>query len=346
MRILAAHPGPRFSVHDVHVGWTEALREVGNRVAEYDLSTRLTMYDAALIEGPNKTVKKAFSPEQAVQLAVNGLCAALYRLKPEVLFVTYARFYPNEIFDLARTYGTKIVVMHTESPYEDERQLEVASHADINLVNDPTHLVKFNEVAPTYYMPHSYREGFHQPGDQKASVAGDFVFVGTGYKSRINFFDQMNFDGLDVLLAGNWQMLSDDSHLRKYVIHDFDECLDNQQTVEVYQSCKVGMNLYRREVDMGDSITEEGWSCGPREIEMAACGLFFLRESRGESNELFPMLPTFVTPDDASDELHWYLKHDDIRREAIADARARIADRTFVNRASELMQLLEGLTNG
>jgi len=300
------------------------------------------MYDAALIEGANKTIKKAFSPEQAVQLAVNGLCAALYRLKPEVLFVTYARFYPNEIFDLARSYGTKIIVMHTESPYEDERQLEVAAHADINLVNDIANLDKFNEVSPTYYMPHSYRAGFHQPGDANGDVAGDFVFVGTGYKSRINFLDQMDLDGLDVLLAGNWQMLADASPLRKHVIHDFDECLDNQQTVEVYQSCKIGMNLYRRDVDMADTTSEEGWSCGPREIEMAACGLFFIRESRGESDKLFPMLPTFVTPEDASDEIRWYLQHEDARRNAAIEASMSIADRTFINRASELMQLLEG----
>ena len=38
---------------------------------------------------------------------------------------------------------------------------------------------------------------------------------------------------------------------------------------------------------------------GPREIEMAACRLFFLRDPRPECDEVFPMLPAFDGPEDA-----------------------------------------------
>ena len=37
MRILIVHPGPDFSVHDVHVGYVEALRELGVETVEYNL---------------------------------------------------------------------------------------------------------------------------------------------------------------------------------------------------------------------------------------------------------------------------------------------------------------------
>ncbi len=41
MRFLVAHPGPGFSVHDVHVGWVEALSELGEQVKAFNLDDRL-----------------------------------------------------------------------------------------------------------------------------------------------------------------------------------------------------------------------------------------------------------------------------------------------------------------
>jgi spore maturation protein CgeB len=170
-------------------------------------------------------------------------------------------------------------------------------------------------------------------------LAADLAFVGTGFESRIEFFEAMDLDGLDVLLAGNWQRLTEDSPLRKYVAHDIKECLDNADGVRIYQSAKLGLNLYRREAEDGDS--HAGWACGPREIEMAACGLAFIRDPRPEGDELFPMLPTFSSPKEASDLVRWLLEHPDQRDEAARNARAAIADRTFSNHAARLLTWLD-----
>lgn len=339
MKIVAAHPGPAFSVHDVHVGWVEAMRAKGNLVAEYNLSERLTFYDAAMIELPDRQIRKALNHEQAYELAASGLYACMYKLRPDVLFITSAFFYPEEMFDVVRSYGTRIVLMHTESPYEDERQLRMAAHADVNLINDPIHLDEFNSVAPTYYMPHSYRPVLHHPGPSIPEMECDFSFVGTGYPSRIEFLEQMDLNSLNVLLAGNWQSLDKDSRLLKYVAHEPEECLDNEQTANVYRSSRCGMNMYRKEGEVNADV--HGLACGPREIEMAACGTFFLREPHGESDELFPMLPTFDSAEDASEKLHWWLAHDSLREKQSALARAACEDRTFDNRAAELMRLLD-----
>jgi hypothetical protein len=340
MKIVAAHPGPSFSVHDVHVGWVEALRKQGHLVADYNLSQRLTFYDSAMVELPDRKWRKALTHQQAYELAANGLYALLYVRKPDLLLVTSAFFYPEEMFDIARSHGTRTVLIHTESPYEDDRQLKLAAHADYNLINDPTNLDKFRSVNPnTWYMPHSYRPGFHEPGSSYVASSADFAFVGTGYPSRVEFFESMDFAGIDVLLAGNWQGVDEESSLCKYIANEKDECLDNEQTVSVYRSSKVGMNLYRKEAESEEHV--HGWACGPREIEMAACGMFFLREPHGESDELFPMLPTFRNPGEASEQLHYWLAHEELRQEQALKARAAIEDRTFHNRAADLMRLLD-----
>lgn len=326
-------------MHDCYVGWVEALRELGQTVAEFNLSERLTFYDAALVEVGQQTFRKALSAEQAQNLAVNGLYAALYKIRPDVLFAVSAFFYPPELFDLARAYGTRIVVLHTESPYEDSRQLQIAEHADLNLINDPTNLEAFQRVAPTVYIPHSYRPTVHRPGPSTPKLEADLTFIGTGYPSRIAFLEAMDLAGLDVMLAGNWKRLADGSPLRKFLAHDADECLDNRQTVEAYQSAKVGLNLYRREADENHHIG--GWACGPREIEMAATGTFFLRDPRPEGDDLLSMLPTFTDPGDASERLRYWLDRPDMRRQLAQQAREAVAERTFTHRAAELLALLD-----
>jgi hypothetical protein len=82
---------------------------------------------------------------------------------------------------------------------------------------------------------------------------------------------------------------------------------------------------------------------GPREVEMAACGLFFLRDARGEGDELLGMLPTFTGPEDASEQLRWWLEpaRDLGRAQRAEHARATVVDRTFTNAATRLLHHLE-----
>jgi len=339
VKFLVCHPGPQFSVHDVYVGWVEALRDLGQKVIEYNLNDRITFYDSTYVNVAEGKFRKAVDGETAIDLAINGLYAALYKVRPDVMLVVSAFLVPPELLDLARWYGTKIVILHTESPYEDMRQVEMAAHADLNLLNDPINLDTFKAVAPSRYMPHAYRPHVHCPGVADPGVASDLAFVGTGFESRIELLEAMDLDGVDVALAGNWQRLEEGSPLRKYLAHDIKECCDNSEGVRLYRAARMGLNLYRRETEDGGDAA--GWSMGPREVEMAAVGLPFLRDPRPESDELFPFLPTFTSPEEASERLRWFLAHEDVRLDAAAKAREAIADRTFTRHAATLLHLLE-----
>jgi hypothetical protein len=167
----------------------------------------------------------------------------------------------------------------------------------------------------------------------------DFAFVGTGFPSRIQFFEQMNLDGLDVRLAGPWLDLPEDSPLRDYTDPNPEGCIDNTDTAAIYRQARTGLNLYRREAE--DAHLGEGWACGPREIEQAACGLWFARDPRPESDELFPMLPAFTGPGEAGEQVRWALAHPDDAAEAAAKARAAVADRTFENHARKLLAMID-----
>jgi len=343
MRIVVFRPGPGFSVQDVAVGWAEALRAAGQNVVEFNTDDRLSLWGNAFVPvgSPEEgKFRRALSTtEDVLEMAVDGIYGCVMKTRPHVLLVVSGFFTPPQMLEVIRAAGVKVVIVHTESPYEDERQLAIAAHADLNLVNDPTGLDAFRQLGPAEYFPHAYRPTVHHPGDVDPVYACDLSFVGTGFPSRVEWLSRMDLDGLDVKLAGTW-VLARGTSLERYVLHDLDDCFDNTLTADLYRSSRVGMNLYRREAHEHD--TAEGWAMGPREVEMAACGLPFVRDPRPESDELFGgILPAFSTPEEASEQIRWLLAHDGIRQVAADKARSAIADRTFDAHAARLLRLLE-----
>lgn len=334
LKVLAVRPGPNYSVADVHTGWVEGLREVGCAVADFNLDRRLDFYAQALHEVDGE-FRLALTTEQAIELALNGLLAQCYRLQPDVLLVTSGFYLTEQVVDIVRARGTRVVMLHTESPYEDDVQITRAAHADLNLVNDPTNLEKFREHASTFYMPHAYRPTVHYP--RNLSPERDFCFVGTGYPSRIAWLERVDWT-VTAALAGNWQAVEPGSPLLPLVAHDLDECIDNSAAAELYATSRMSLNLYRREANRPE--LSAGWAMGPREVELAAMGVPFFRDPRGESDEVLSMLPALTTPEELGDQIRWWSTHDTERAEAAEKARAAVADRTFGNHARELLRLL------
>jgi spore maturation protein CgeB len=311
----------------VHAGWVHALTGLGVQVADFNLGDRLDFYCHALADRAD-----------AVRLTCNSLHAVCYQYKPDVLLVTSCLFLTALHLDVIRAYGVRVVILHTESPYEDDVQVQRAERADVNLVNDPTNLDRFRRAGPTWYVPHAYRPDRHHPRPGRPEHASDFAFVGTGFPSRVAFLEAVDWDGIDVALGGHWARLEEDSPLRKFVTHDLAECLDNDRAADLYAATRASANMYRREANDGDLVY--GWAMGPREVELAAMGVFFLRDSRGEGDEVLPSLPTFAGPGDFGEQLRWWLGHDAERAAAAAGARAAVADRTYEANARMLLRLL------
>lgn len=338
MRILAVRPGPHFSVADVHDGWMWGLRRGGCEVIDYNHDARIEFYVRAHLDNDGE-YKPALSAQQALAMSMNSLHAACYQYGPDVLLVTSGFYFMAQALDTIRARGTKVVLLHTESPYEDDLQVQRAAHADLNLINDPTNLDRFREVAPTQYMPHAYRPDRHYVRRGRAEHASDVCFVGTGFPSRIEFMESVDWSGLDVALAGHWQRLTEGSPLRKYLAHDLEDCCPNSEAALLYAGTKLSFNMYRREATRPELVA--GWAMSPREVELSAMGVFYLRDPRPESDAVLPMLPTFDGPGDFGEKARWWLAHDDERREAAAKARAAVADRRFDLHAQQLLRLLD-----
>lgn len=330
-RALLVRPGPNFSVEDVADGWVEGLEANGWDVQIADLSGILAYHQQALM-----ACKLDDERTRAGALASAVIRQMCFDWWPELVVIVSAFFISPETFRIIRARGMKVVTVLTESPYEDDNQIKIAALADVAVVNDPTNLDRF--PSNTIYLPHAYRPSIHRPQEPVPEAVSDFCFVGTAYPSRIEFFEQVDFDGIDVALAGNWQGLSPDSPLHKHLAHDIESCCPNDWTAKLYASTQASCNVYRTEAQRPE--LSEGWAMTPREVELAASGTFYLAQPRGENREVLPMVPAFDGPQDFGEQLRWWLAHPTERAHVVREARAAVADRTFENHATQLLQHL------
>ncbi len=316
---------------DVFNGWSEALTGLGEQVEEYPLDAALRFFNNALAETGEvrpcgcREVRKYLDRDQAARLAVDPILAAAHRFGPDVILCTSAFFMQPWLLEILRARRHKIVLLTTESPYQDDYQLKVAEYADLTLLNDPVNIGLYRDIGPAEYMPQAYRESVHYPPPPGTVPEYDLAFVGTGFPSRVRFFSAMDLAGLNVRLSGLWMDLAEDSPLREWTATEADDCVGNHEVAAIYRRSRTGINVYRTESEAGHA--GEGWACGPR-------------DPRPESDELFPMLPSFTSPEEAGDLIRWALAHPEEREQAALKARAAIADRTFTEHAKQLLRLL------
>ena len=156
MRILVVHPGPNFSVQDVHDGWCEGFTELGHEVQEYNLGDRLTWAAIAHLAMDDGTYIKAFpKPENVYSFAISGLPqAALYWWPQLIVFISGFTVDP-QFLEVCRGRGIKTACVMTESPYEESRQLLIAPHFDAVALNDPTNIVQYATLTTAVYTQHA-----------------------------------------------------------------------------------------------------------------------------------------------------------------------------------------------
>lgn len=346
MRIMVVRPGPNFSVEDVARGWAQAFADQGHDVYEFAMGEFLDLYSNAKIwhEGNEEWVHIC-SEELAGDFTLTHLMAACYRYWPDLVFIVSGFYMPNRIVEVIRKRNMKTVLLCTESPYEEDRQLALAQsgYLDAVLLNDPQNIELYAGAAPIVeYQPHCYDPDKHCPGPGRDDWRGDVCWVGTPYPSRMQFMERVDWSGLHLRLAGNWTEFENSDHpFAQHVVHDLQDCFPNEETVDLYRSCKATFNNYRKEAHHPDLV--EGWALGPREVEATATGILCAREPRGEGDELLPMLPTFTSPEELGEVLRWYCNNTAAREAAVSGAYEAIADRTFENSAARLLTALDAV---
>lgn len=312
MRIAIVHPGTQWSTADVYEGLCYGLEAQGVEVV------RTTAADAVNVSG-------------AVDLIV--LVTAI-RLK-----VPFAELL------------CPAVALFTESPYEAVSELTVASLVSGCWTHERTAVEAFKSVNPnSAYLQHAWHPAVHTPEPKLSDAvlpAHDVVFVGSGFRERVSFFNSIDWTGIDLGLYGIWADLGLKDQVQACVRSDGP--ISNEMAAGLYRRAKIGLNLYRRLPSQLVRDVPENWvkaeSLNPRAYELAACGCFQLSEKRKESEEMF----SESAEDRYSVEEVWHFQRSDEAQESIrcwlaADAPridvgalARVARHSWAERGAQVL---------
>jgi spore maturation protein CgeB len=304
MRILVGYPPSEFSVGDMVRGYLCAFRAAGHEVRE------------------SSPIKTDMPKRQAV--AERIFLDAIYFRADLVVLICGIAFDPL-VLQLLQRGGFRTVVLHTESPYEDDRQTAWSAHFP-GMLNCTHEKVSAQRYGWTY-IPHAFDPAVHQPTPADPEEACDVLLIATGWQSRIDLLEQIDWTGIRLILRGTWSRLRPDSPLRPFYRQG---PVMNADTPRLYASAAICLNLHRGDPD--------AVSLNPRAYELAACGAFQVSDARQELRALLGgSVPTFRTAQELSGLVRHYLANPEERR-ALADvARQQIKRETFDRRVESLL---------
>jgi hypothetical protein len=348
MKLLCVHPGASFSTHDVYVGLTEGLRERGHQIYEYALDARIARSGQWLMFNWRKGKKVLPQPNPSDILYHAGceLVTRALRIHKEdepldsVIAVSGMYLHPDVMVLLKRA-GLPVDLLLTESPYDDAPQAKLLPWVRTAWTNERMSA----QALGIRYLPHAFRDTVHVPlADAPPDVAAhDVVFVGTGFKERLEMLEAVDWSGIDLGLYGDaWDLLGPRHHLRRYIKGG---SVDNTVTAALYRKAKIGLNLYRTSMGFGRNVPRvaDAESLNPRAYELAASGCFTISDERAEVVETFgDAVPTFRTAEELEGQVRRWLA-DDHGREAVARRLpGLVKGQTWAARAAQVEADLRG----
>lgn len=354
MKILTVASPHAVATRDVYTGHLAGLKRVlgEENVMSYDIIKRFNMFThftewmETKILKTEETGRKLPRSFASNMLAAEPVFGAAHTFNgqlgniADVVYLISPMYFPMTVVELLRSVGIKVWAYFTECPYEDEFWSRAqAPLMDACFVSDRQSLARFRAFNPnTHYLPHCYDPEVHHPrrfpyrlsdahalhrdnvivGAPATNDHEHIMFVGTGFPSRQQFLESVDWTDLDLRLWGNWWQVEKDSPLHPYVRP---RLVENHTTAALYRGSKIGISMHRTErfYRTGGLIDKnEAYSIGPRAYELAACGLFTVSDPRPELVDVFGegYVPTFETPEELGRLVRYYLKHDD-EREAI-----------------------------
>jgi hypothetical protein len=334
MKILLVHPGASWSTADVFSGLAYGLRQIGADVTYFRLDDRIEYAQKWLHTMQRKKNKdrkaaglepfpKPTRADVMYHAGVGALEMAL-RHKVDVVLVVSAMLLHPDVVILMKRAGLRVTVLFTESPYDIEAELKMAALVDGCWTNERTCVPAFAAVNPrSGYLPHAWHPEKHF---RSARAIGeipshDVVFVGSGFRERIAFFNAIDWTGIDLGLYGVWDGMGLKPELAKFIKG---KEVSNEYAASLYRRAKVGLNLYR--------IYKRAHPHKKPEV------VFHLSDYRSEVAEVFgDVVPTFTTATEAEALIRRWLPDDEGRANVAAQLPACVAEASWIARAKTVL---------
>lgn len=356
MKLLVVDPGADWSTRDVYEGLCHGLRaQAGVEVLEYRYGRRFSIMRDALQTAWRRDKNRVKPTDADAALWTSELAVTwALRHQPDWLVVVSGMYFHPDALVLARRAGIKTAILLTESPYDYEKEWEVARLADLCWTNERTAVAPLRSAnAQTHYLAHAYHPERHTPEasgttskdspfyrpELETVPAHDVVFVGTGFQERVDLLSAVDWTGINFGLYGTW-LLPSRHRLRKFTPLGQSGIVENTSTAALYARAKVGLNLFRQSKGFGKHALRllGAESLNPRSYELAATGCFHISDRRPEVGEVFgDLVPTFDTAEELTQLLRHWLGADAERARRAALLPEAVRGHSWVDRAGQVV---------
>lgn len=296
MKFLVVSSPHAFTTRDVWKRVIAGLAANGAEALAFDLLPRWSIFDALLKLGEKAKIELPEGFYTNMLTYDLALGSALIHEVDAVVIVS-PQYCPMTVIQALRKAGKKTIAYFTECPYEDTGMApQQAAFFDYSFVNDRNSVEMFRSFCPNvFYMPHSFDAAIHYP-DVAPAESDRVLFIGTGYKNRVDFLRRIDWAGINLELYGIWW-------LRKRArLHAFlkGKVIENEETAGLYRASAASFSIHRAQRFGGVAMEiddNEAYSAGPRTWELAACGTFQVSDHRQEIVDVFgDAMPFYDTP--------------------------------------------------
>ncbi len=323
------------AVWDVAQGYRTALAARGHHLRDFAYNKRLQYHGKAIGPCPDPTNHDIESRHRhgIMKMASETIVIeALYHHADAVVIVCGLNFNPIGGWLLKRV-GIPVVVVLTESPYEDESQATFVREVEASAVttNERLSAAKYGWT----YLRHAYDPDVHKPSPPDLAYGSDVLLVGTGWADRQRWLEQVDWTGIQLRLLGVWPTMRPSSPLWPFYTETL---VENSHLPRLYAATKIALNIHR-----GHPHAE---SLNPRAFEIAACGACQVTDYRAELTDVFgDSVPSVRTAVQLGDVLRRYLCDHDARHRLARDAQEKVMSETFAARVLTLESVLYGVVH-
>lgn len=356
LKILMMHPGASWSTHDVFEGLRFGLSYHGAATAQYKLDVRIARMSEWLMFNWEKSklpeTEKPNARDIQFKAASDIIQRAVYT-EPDWIFIVSGMYVDIKIVEVLKRCGFKLAILLTESPYDDDAQVEFIEPFDAVFTNERASVERLRTRNPnTHYLAHAWHPAAHVRQHplvlaNSGIPESDVLFIGTGFEERCQLLSAIPWGqpasgNAELSLYGHWTDLDDYATLKSAIRG---ETIDNPVAARMYQRARVNLNLHRTSKGISSDGTAHivhAESLNPRCYELAACGAFFLTDPRAELTDVFgpDLIPTFDSPDTLAEQLRIWRDAPAAREAVVKAAFDAVQPHNWVARAKQVLSVL------
>ena len=322
------------SNYDVWKGYSHAFRMLDFNVIEIPYHMLFRQWSEyarffGIVQGDKHWT---FDAKDVVLSASLNLVMKIMETEPDYLVIVDGTNIHKSGWEWFKRLGFHTTIIGTESPYQDKSMAVLREYAHTQFTNDIASARKTGFP----YLPTAYNTNVHFPIFVPEKMRHDVIFVGSGFPERVKMLEGVDWSGIDFEFYGYYPIAEDNPIAPYYK----DTQIANEQAAVLYNGAKVNINLNRVSVDYpGELVVPDAESISPRVYEIAACGGFMLSEYRPELDNIFgDLVPTFTTPEQLNELVHYWLPRDEERREIGEELLRLVKPHSYIERAKIVAQ--------